>query len=82
MIEEILGPGVSAAEAFDDLADVVPLQEEEAVVAKAVRWGVRDRPRMRPKALAALGQPSTQIMSGYRGAPQGPPDVVGNIPAA
>jgi 4'-phosphopantetheinyl transferase EntD len=82
VIEQILGPGVSAAEAFDDVADVVLFPDEEAVVAKAVDKRRREFATARAcarKALAALGQPSVPIVTGPRGAPQWPPGVVGSI---
>jgi 4'-phosphopantetheinyl transferase EntD len=82
VIEEILGPWVSAAEAFDDLPGVVLFAEEEAVVAKAVDKRRREFATARAcarQAMAALGQPSAPIVSGYRGAPQWPPGVVGSI---
>lgn len=82
MIEEILGAGVAAAEAFEDLPGVVLFPEEDEVVAKAVDKRRREFATARAcarKALAALGQPSAPIVTGYRGAPQWPPGVVGSI---
>ncbi len=82
MIEEILGPGVSAAETFGDAAGVVLFPEEEAVVARAVPKRRREFATARAcarAALAGLGVPSAPIVPGYRGAPQWPPDVVGSI---
>jgi len=82
VIEEILGAGVAAAEAFEDLPGVVLFPEEDEVVAKAVDKRRREFATARAcarKALAALGQPSAPIVTGYRGAPQWPPGVVGSI---
>ena len=82
MIGDILPPEVAAAEAFEDLPDVVLFPDEEAVIANAVDKRRREFTTARGcarAALAQLGLPPVPIVSGLRGAPQWPSGVVGSI---
>jgi 4'-phosphopantetheinyl transferase EntD len=82
LIDAILPPGVSGAEAFCDVREARLHADEEEAVAGAVssrrrefttaRWCAR-------RALDALGEPAPSIPRGERGMPQWPPDVVGSI---
>src|SRR5579859_8157571 len=82
MIERILRPPVTFAETFSDDFDAFLFPEENAIIARAVesRWRefVTGRACAR-MALARLGQAPVPILSGPRGAPQWPGDVVGSI---
>lgn len=82
MIEEILPAGVSCADTFVDLTDVVLFPEEEALVARAVDKRRREFVTARGcarRALEVLGVPPTPILRGERGAPQWPAGIVGTI---
>ncbi len=82
MIDEILPPGVAAAEAFDDAPGTVLFPEEEAFITTAVEKRRREFTTSRAcarAALAKLGLPNVAIVPGPRGAPQWPAGVVGSI---
>ncbi|MEU9132631.1 4'-phosphopantetheinyl transferase superfamily protein [Kitasatospora sp. NPDC048540] len=82
MIEQLLPPGASWAEAFDDLADAPLLPGEEELVAKAVPARRREVATVRAcarRALGALGLPPVPILRGERGAPRWPEGVVGSM---
>ncbi|MEU7607061.1 4'-phosphopantetheinyl transferase superfamily protein [Streptomyces sp. NPDC040724] len=82
MIEELLPPGVTSSEAFDDAAPA-PLFPAEA----ALMQGRRDRRRRQfataracaRRCLADLGRPAAALLPGPGGAPQWPAGVVGSI---
>ena len=82
MIEEILPPGVAAAEAFGDTAPALLFPAEEAAIARAVAKRRSEFATGRAcarAALAKLGLPPAPIVPGPRGAPQWPPGVTGSI---
>ena len=82
MIEEILPPGVAAAEAFGDTAPALLFPAEEAAIARAVAKRRSEFATGRAcarAALAKLGLPPVPIVPGPRGAPQWPPGVTGSI---
>jgi 4'-phosphopantetheinyl transferase EntD len=82
VIEKVLPPEASWAEAFADPPDAVLFPEEEALVAKAVEKRRREFATARAcarSALAAFGVPPVPILPGERGAPQWPPGFVGTI---
>jgi 4'-phosphopantetheinyl transferase EntD len=82
VIEEVLLAGVCAAEAFEDVPDVVLFAEEEAAIARAVATRRREFATARQcarDALARLGLPPAPIVPGLRGAPGWPQGVVGSI---
>ena len=82
MIEEILPPGVAAAEAFGDTAPALLFPAEEAAIARAVAKRRSEFATGRACARAALGKlglPPVPIVPGPRGAPQWPPGVTGSI---
>ncbi|MEV7525768.1 4'-phosphopantetheinyl transferase superfamily protein [Streptomyces sp. NPDC091371] len=82
MIEELLPPGVTSSEAFDDAAPA-PLFPAEA----ALMEGRRERRRLQfataracaRRCLADLGAPPVALLPGPGGAPQWPSGVVGSI---
>jgi len=82
VIEEILPPGVAAAEAFGDTAPALLFPAEEAAIARAVAKRRSEFATGRAcarAALAKLGLPPVPIVPGPRGAPQWPPGVTGSI---
>ena len=82
MIEEILPPGVAAAEAFGDTAPALLFPAEEAAIARAVAKRRSEFATGRAcarAALAKLGLPPVPIVPGPRGAPQWPAGVTGSI---
>ena len=82
MIEEILPPGVAAAEAFGDTAPALLFPAEEAAIARAVAKRRSEFATGRAcarAALAKLGLPPVPIVPGPRGAPQWPAGVAGSI---
>ena len=82
MIEEILPPGVAAAEAFGDTAPALLFPAEEAAIARAVAKRRSEFATGRAcarAALAKLGLPPSPIVPGPRGAPQWPAGVAGSI---
>jgi 4'-phosphopantetheinyl transferase EntD len=82
VIEEILPAEVIAVEARHDLMNVTLLGAEEGVVGRAVEKRRREFTTGRACAHAALeqlGLPPSPILSGDRGEPRWPADVVGSI---
>jgi len=82
VIEEILPPGVAAAEAFGDTAPALLFPAEEAAIARAVAKRRSEFATGRAcarAALAKLGLPPVPIVPGPRGAPQWPAGVTGSI---
>jgi 4'-phosphopantetheinyl transferase EntD len=82
VIEEILHPGVAAAEAFDDCGDPDLFPEERAVVARAVPSRQREfatTRRCARLAMASLGIPAAPLLPGEAMAPQWPAAVVGSM---
>jgi len=82
VIEEILHPGVAAAEAFDDSAEPDLFPEEQAVVARAVAARQREfatTRRCARLAMASLGIPAVPVLPGEAMAPQWPAAVVGSM---
>ncbi|MFD7262410.1 4'-phosphopantetheinyl transferase [Streptomyces sp. NPDC059874] len=82
MIEELLPPGVTSSEAFDDAAPAPLFPAEEALME-----GRRARRRSQfataracaRRCLAGLGRPPVPLLPGPGGAPQWPSGVVGSI---
>jgi 4'-phosphopantetheinyl transferase EntD len=82
MIDTILPPEASWAEAFDDDADVALFPEEEAQLTRAVDKRRREYTTARHcarQALAGLGLAPAPVVSGDKGAPQWPEGIVGSI---
>jgi enterobactin synthetase component D / holo-[acyl-carrier protein] synthase len=82
VIEEILPPGVAAAEVFGDTAPARLFPAEEAAIARAVAKRRSEFATGRAcarAALAKLGLPPSPIVPGPRGAPQWPAGVAGSI---
>jgi 4'-phosphopantetheinyl transferase EntD len=82
LIEQVLPPGVAAAEAFSDPPDVRLFPEEEEAVARAVGKRRREFTTGRAcarEALAQLGFAAAPITCGPKGAPRWPDGVVGSI---
>ena len=82
MIEEILPADVIVVEARHDLMNVTLLGAEEGIVGRAVEKRRREFTTGRACAHAALerlGLPPSPILSGERGEPRWPADVVGSI---
>ncbi|MFJ6759281.1 MULTISPECIES: 4'-phosphopantetheinyl transferase [unclassified Streptomyces] len=82
MIEELLPPGVTSSEAFDDAAPA-PLFPAEAALMQG-RRAHRRRQFATARAcarrcLADLGRPAAALLPGPGGAPQWPTGVVGSI---
>lgn len=82
VIEELLPPGVAAAETREDRLDIELFPEEEASLGVTVEKRrvefVTGRACAR-EALARLGLPATPIPTGERGRPLWPEGVVGSI---
>ncbi len=82
MIEQLLPACVAAVEVRHDKLDVELFPEEEALVGNAVEKRRREFTTARACARAALGQlglPVTPILTGERGEPLWPQEVVGSI---
>lgn len=82
MIEEILPASVIAVEARHDSSSAILFPAEEAAVARAVEKRRREFTTGRAcahDALERLGLPASPILSGERGEPQWPAEVVGSI---
>ncbi|HVK24496.1 MAG TPA: 4'-phosphopantetheinyl transferase superfamily protein, partial [Actinokineospora sp.] len=82
MIERILPPAVTPAEAFTDPPEATLLPEEEPIIAKAVDKRRREFTTVRycaRQALAKLGIPPLPILPGEKGAPTWPDGIVGSM---
>ncbi|WP_320068585.1 4'-phosphopantetheinyl transferase family protein [Micromonospora sp. RTGN7] len=82
MIEQILPPAVVVAESFTDPAGLTLFPEEEKLVANAVEKRRREFTTVRHcarRALGELGIAPVPIVSGARGAPVWPGEVVGSM---
>lgn len=82
MIEQLLPPGVAAAESFGDPPDLVALPGEESLISRAVDKRRREFTTARHcarQALAQLGVEPVAIMRGERGMPLWPNQIVGSI---
>jgi 4'-phosphopantetheinyl transferase EntD len=82
VIEQLLPTCVAAVEACREELDVGLFPEEAALVGNAVEKRRREFTTARACARAALGQigfPVVPILTGERGEPLWPPDVVGSI---
>ncbi|MEH3155833.1 MAG: 4'-phosphopantetheinyl transferase [Gordonia paraffinivorans] len=82
MIEHVVGPGVVAAEAFDDPADAALLPGEESIVARAVDKRRSEFTTVRTlarRALAHLGEDPVPILRGEKGEPLWPRGIVGSL---
>ena len=82
LIRPLLPTGVAAAEVYSDPPGLVPLPEEEPLIAKSVPKrrnefiAVRHCARI---ALAELGLPATAILKGDKGEPCWPEGIVGSL---
>ncbi len=82
MIEEILGTGVVAAEAFDDAAEPDLFPAERALVARAIESRQREFGTVRRcarLAMARLGVPPAPLLPGEANAPAWPAGLVGSM---
>lgn len=82
MIERLLPPAVSGAEAFEDPPGVELFPAEQALLTRAVtkrRLEFATGRDCAHRALAALGVVPAAILRGERGDPQWPPGIVGSI---
>ena len=82
LLARILPAEVAVAEAFTDLPDVTLFAQERALVARAVgarRAEFATGRHCARAAMAALGLPAAPILSGPRGEPLWPGEVVGSI---
>jgi len=82
VLERILPAGVAVATRRDDDLDVSPFEREAEIVAGAVEKRRREFSTARAcarDALAQLGLPRGEILSGARGEPLWPEGVVGSI---
>ncbi|NBE84490.1 4'-phosphopantetheinyl transferase family protein [Micromonospora rubida] len=82
MIEQILPPSVAVSESFEDPAGLTLFPEEEALVANSVQKRRREFTTVRHcarRALGELGVAPVPILSGARGAPIWPAEIVGSM---
>jgi 4'-phosphopantetheinyl transferase EntD len=82
VIEKLLAPGVTGAEAFADVAERLMLPAEAAVVARAVDTRRREFGTVRHcarRALAELGLPPVPLLPGQHREPGWPDGVVGSL---
>ncbi|MDG2303986.1 MAG: 4'-phosphopantetheinyl transferase superfamily protein [Candidatus Binatia bacterium] len=80
MIEKLLPPAASSAEAFDDSKDVALFPEEERALGQAVEKRRREFTTARMcarRALKQLGLPPSPIVPGPRREPRWPTGIVG-----
>jgi 4'-phosphopantetheinyl transferase EntD len=82
LLSGVLPSTVAAAEMYDDPADLVPLPEEEPLVARSVAKRRNEFVTVRycaRKALGELGLPPVPILKGDKGEPCWPDGVVGSL---
>lgn len=82
LLAGVLPELVAAAELYDDPPDLVPLPEEEPLIARSVAKRRNEFVTVRfcaRQALGALGLPPTPILKGDKGEPCWPDGVVGSL---
>lgn len=82
LLSHVLPEKVSAAELYDDPPDLVPLPEEEPLIAKSVAKRRNEFVTVRYCARLALGElgvPPVPILKGEKGEPCWPDGVVGSL---
>ena len=82
MLPGVLPDLVASAELYDDPSDLVPLPEEEPLIARSVAKRRNEFVTVRycaRQALGVLGQPPVPILKGDKGEPCWPDGIVGSL---